>query len=142
MSRIPKYARMERSSPNLDAVDKALKSFEESFSVLRITKIGKGLMRSCLWNERRRTLVCFGEVDTFDIRQEFGQGSYVHEKLRFEVIKVSSKASQSRTIYEALESLKDEDRDRIVELRLQDMRLSGVGLPSEERDEFNCNKTQ
>ena len=62
----------------------------------------------------------------------------VHEKLLPEVIKVSSKASQSRTIYEALESLKDEDRDRIVELRLQDMRLSGVGLPSEERDEFNA----
>ena len=145
MSRIPRYKNeREIESGTFDAVNKALKSFEESVQSFEDNKNRKGFDEIVLPLERAeeefgvlwRGLTHLTYVKNSDKVRD------VHEKLLPEVIKVSSKASQSRTIYEALESLKDEDRDRIVELRLQDMRLSGVGLPSDERDEFNHNKTR
>ena len=138
---------MEREieAGSFDSVNKALASFEESVrSFEKSSKDKKSFDEVVLPLERAEEE--FGVIWRGLTHLTYVKNSEkvrdVHEKLLPEVIKVSSMASQSPKILEALERVRGDDRDRIVEKRLQDMRMNGVGLPSDERDEFNANKTR
>jgi oligopeptidase A len=68
-----------------------------------------------------------------------------HQEILGEVVDFSLRQEQSRPIFEALESLKKSDawesltpaRKRIVENKLRDARLAGVGLEESKRVRFN-----
>jgi oligopeptidase A len=65
-----------------------------------------------------------------------------YEKTQPEVIKISTKISQSKIIYNALKKLLDSNtldsiKKRIVESTVQQMSHSGIGLDGKVKDEFN-----
>jgi oligopeptidase A len=65
-----------------------------------------------------------------------------YEKMQPEVIKISTKISQSKIIYNALKKLLnsntlDHIKKRIVESSVQQMSHSGIGLDGKDKDEFN-----
>jgi len=68
----------------------------------------------------------------------------VYQKMQPEVIKLSSKISQSEILYNGLKRLSESKvlngkRQRIVDLTKNSMFLSGIGLNEEERNKFNEN---
>ena len=70
----------------------------------------------------------------------------VHGEMQGEVIKATTKLSQSAAIYKALEAIEkkidslEPAQARIVESSLRSMRLSGVGLEGEAKEAFNANR--
>jgi oligopeptidase A len=69
----------------------------------------------------------------------------VHDKLQQLVIETVTEASQSKTLYDAYQAVRESDdwsklelaQQRIIELSLRSATLSGVGLEGEEKDKFN-----
>lgn len=71
----------------------------------------------------------------------------VHGEMQGEVIKTTTKMSQSAAVFKALEIVaKDSSLDaaqvRIVEASLKGMRLSGVALEGEDKETFNKNRIE
>jgi oligopeptidase A len=148
---IPKYAQIERdieSGKTTMYMNKALKSYEDAISDLE-TKLNDNNITFddvILPLERMeeefgtkwRALTHLTYVKNSDMVRE------THEKLLPKIIAASSRANQSPEIFQALMKLQSngQDKSRIVEKRLQDMTLSGVGLPKEKREIFNANKAR
>jgi len=68
-----------------------------------------------------------------------------HGEVQAEVVKTTTKLSQSEAVFKALEALEKDGslepaQQRIVQSSLSSMRLSGVGLQGEEKERFNANR--
>ena len=68
-----------------------------------------------------------------------------HGEVQGEVVKTTTKLSQSEAVFKALEALEKDGslepaQQRIVQSSLSSMRLSGVGLQGEEKERFNANR--
>jgi len=74
----------------------------------------------------------------------------VHQEMQPEVVKITTKISQSAAVFSAIEAVTsrkeacgvDEAQDRILSSYLKSMRLSGVGLEGEAKERFNANKME
>ena len=68
----------------------------------------------------------------------------VHQEMQGEVVKATTKISQSPEIYRAVTAVPEESLDnvqrRIVESSIKGMKLSGVGLEGKAKENFNTNK--
>ncbi|NIU83589.1 MAG: M3 family peptidase, partial [Candidatus Thorarchaeota archaeon] len=68
-----------------------------------------------------------------------------HEKMLPQVIEFGLRMGQSKPIYEGLLAMRDgpewdslnESQRRVINLKIRDAKLAGVGLPQDKREEFN-----
>jgi oligopeptidase A len=122
------------------AISSALESLEEQFDELESTLSAKS-------SPEYTDVVEAMEVIEAPIEYSWGVVGHLMG-VKAEVIKTTTKLSQSAAVYSALEAVAakasalDEAQKRIVDSSLKSMRLSGVALEGEAKETFNKNRME
>mmetsp|Transcript_83011 Transcript_83011/g.165735 ORF Transcript_83011/g.165735 Transcript_83011/m.165735 type:complete len:734 (-) Transcript_83011:366-2567(-) len=149
-SGLPKFGSIEPSSVRT-AVSETLKSMEHQFDQLE----------SSLESQSEPTYQgVVEEMEKLEAPVEYAWGVVghlmgvknsdelrdVHGEMQGEVIRATTKLSQSASVFKALQALEkvadklEPAQRRIIESSLASMKLSGVGLEGEAKEQFNANQ--